>query len=174
MRYDRISADISSKLQLDCTPIGVFFVDHVPAGVEILDEEVPSACSIWTRAQSGMFYASAEKHFHCPVGAMVMGFDLPQEIQTNLTESVGRMCRCNYITSEEPRKIPIMKQKGVGILYGPLKDFAMEPQLIILWLTPRQAMLCNEALGNCRWTDENPTAIFGRPGCAALPVAYEN
>ena len=49
----------------------------------------------------------------------------------------------------------------------------MEADLILLWLTPDQAMLYSEAAGTCRWTEALPTAVFGRPACAALPIALE-
>jgi uncharacterized protein (DUF169 family) len=42
-----------------------------------------------------------------------------------------------------------------------------------MWATPRQAMLCNEAMGTASWTAGGP-AVTGRPACAALPLAISS
>jgi uncharacterized protein (DUF169 family) len=104
---------------------------------------------------------------------MTMGFDIPDDVQQDLMGLVEKMCNCNYISIEETEKIPTLQKKKEGIVYGPLKDFPIEPDLILIWLTPRQAMLYNETVGNIRWTAP-PVTAFGRPACAALPVAFEN
>ncbi|CAN5268752.1 hypothetical protein BH20ACT9_BH20ACT9_15320 [soil metagenome] len=40
-----------------------------------------------------------------------------------------------------------------------------------MWVPPEQAMVYNEAAGSARWAEEMPATMFGRPSCAALPVA---
>lgn len=142
--------------------------------METFDQEVPSACAFWRKAETNVFYASAEKHFNCPIGAMTIGFDMPTNVQENLMGVVQKMFGSGYLSPEETAKIPSVKKKKSGIVYGPLKDFPIEPDLILMWLTPRQAMLYSEAAGTCRWTEELPTAVFGRPSCAALAVAFEH
>jgi len=85
---------------------------------------------------------------------------------------VGKMSSTNYITNDEPANIPTIPKGNNGILYGPLKDFTAEPDLILMWLTPRQAMLYNEATGSAKWAPSSPAPVFGRPACAALPIAH--
>lgn len=55
-------------------------------------------------------------------------------------------------------------------MYGPLGDFPVEPDVILMWLTPRQAMIFNEATGTSNWTSPSDK-MLGRPACAALPAA---
>ena len=169
-----IAEGVASMLSLNTPPIGLAFVEAAPKGVETFNAEVPSACTLWRRAESQVFYAAAEKHFNCPIGAMTMGFDLPKEVGQQLSGLVQMMCDCGYISGEEPAKIPGVKKKKSGIVYGPLKDFPLEPDLVLMWLPPRQAMLYNEAVGSIRWTSTLPATVFGRPACAALPISFEN
>ncbi len=61
--------------------------------------------------------------------------------------------------------------QSAGVVYGPLQDFPITPDAILLWLTPRQAMLMSEASGACSWTGATPAATLGRPACAAIPTA---
>jgi uncharacterized protein (DUF169 family) len=97
---------------------------------------------------------------------------MPSSVQENLMQVVQKMFGAGYISPEETGKIPSVKKKKSGIVYGPLKDFPVEADLILMWLTPRQAMLYSEAAGNCRWTENLPAAVFGRPTCAALSIAF--
>ncbi len=170
MGFPEFASRIVDVLNLDTPPIALSFVDHAPAGVPDAGDAAPSACSFWRRAETGVFYASAAAHFNCPVGAMVMGFALPGEIKEQLGKLVGDMSDCNYVSHDEPGQIPGVAAPHAGIVYGPLAESRSTPDVVLLWVSPRQAMLCNEAMGTASWTAGGP-AVTGRPGCAALPLA---
>jgi uncharacterized protein (DUF169 family) len=170
--YKELAASIEKGLQLETSPIGVAFLDAPPAGVAVLDAKLPSACSLWRKAEKSLFYAPAELHFNCAVGAMVMGFPLPNELMSDLNGLVTTMCNCNYIEAAEAASIPVMKGKNAGAMYGPVALFPTEPDLMLLWLSPKQAMLYSEATGSARWMEhKDRTVALGRPACAALPAA---
>src|SRR5262249_19759455 len=111
--------------------------------------------------------------FNCPIGTMTMGFDMPDSVQQNLMGFVQMMTGSGYISAEEPSNIPTVKKQKKGILYGALKDFPLEPDLVLLWLTPRQAMICNEAGERALWSAHSYPNALGRPACAALPAALD-
>ena len=102
---------------------------------------------------------------------MVLGFELPESVQNDLSEAVNKMISCGYLLPEEPEKIPGLKHDNKGVLYGPLRSYPVAPDLVLMWVTPKQAMLCNEAAGSCRWTTDAPIGPLGRPACSALPTA---
>jgi uncharacterized protein (DUF169 family) len=131
---------------------------------------VPSSCSFWREAERGVFYAPAEAHFNCAVGAMTMGFGI-EPFKEKLMTTVQMMCDSGYIGGGEPEKIPTVKSGHRGIVYGPLGDFPIEADLALLWLEPRQAMLLNEASGGADWSKGSPLPVLGRPACSALPLA---
>ena len=171
MPHRNIAAKLVQSFELDMPPVAVAFLDSPPAGVATTKSNVPSACAFWRQAETDVFYAPAEAHFNCPIGAFVMGFELPKAVSDELMELVGTMTRCGYIAAEEPGKIPGNPQKGSkGVLYGPLAKFPIAPDAVMLWLTPAQAMVWNEALGDADWTTAQPRTVFGRPACAALPA----
>ena len=172
MDYLSIAHDLSANLGLTSPPIGLSFVGAVPEGIPLLDQEVPSACTFWRKAESQVFYAPAQQHANCPIGMLTMGLSMPDDVRNNLMDAVRLMTSCGYLAMEEAEKIPSIAKEKVGIVYGPLSDMPLEPDLVLLWLTPRQAMLYAEAAGSCRWTESTPTAVLGRPACAALPVAW--
>lgn len=166
-----IAQDIAAKLGPAQPPVALAFVAAPPPDVAALGGVVPSACAFWRKAEEGVFYASAESHFNCPIGSMVMGFDLPKAVSDQLMELVGKMTACGYVGGDEPAKIPTNKKKSAGVLYGLLAKFPLEPDAVLLWLTPAQAMIWSEAAGGASWSGSAPTTVFGRPGCAAIPSA---
>src|SRR5215469_5920906 len=171
MTNRELATTIIAALDLNPAPIALAFVDQPPAGVGIIESEVPSSCSFWRRAEQGVFYAPAEAHFNCPVGAMVMGFELPQPVANELQQLVTSMCNCGYISSDEPARIPAVQSKPRGIVYGPLDAFPLRPDVVVCWLTPSQAMIWNEASGEARWDRDISAPVSGRPACAALPAS---
>jgi len=173
MRYAELARGIESALHLESPPVALAFVHDPPDDVATSGAEVPSACTFWRHAEREVLYAPDSAHFNCPVGAMVMGFDLPANLQEELQGLVGEMCGCNYLGSDEAAAIPSVKGPHRGIVYGPLAEFPLEPDVVLMWLAPHQAMLFGEASGISRWSPGSPPAAYGRPACAALPVALE-
>jgi len=170
----KIDQEISSAFGLEIPPIAMAFVDEPPQGIEIMEEEVPSFCTFWRMAEKKSFYAPANKHFNCPIGAMVLGFEMPKEVQEQLGEMVKKMCECSYLSEDEPAHIPTLTGKKAGVVYGSLKDFPGEPQIILMWLKPSQAMIYNEVLGCCKWSESMESMALGRPACAVIPASLNN
>ena len=170
MDNTKIDQEISSAFGLDIPPVAMAFVDDQPQGVEIMEEEVPSFCTFWRMAEKKAFYAPANKHYNCPIGSMVLGFEMPKEVQDQLGGLVKKMCECSYLSEDEPANIPTITEKKAGVVYGPLKDFPVPPQLILMWLKPSQAMIYNEVLGCCKWSGSMDSMALGRPACAVIPT----
>jgi uncharacterized protein (DUF169 family) len=171
MSYEKIAASLTARLNLDIPPVALAFAAAPPPGVATSRDVVPSACAFWRSAEKGVFFAEASSHFNCPVGSMVMGFNLPDTVSQELMGLVGKMTACGYISSDEPAKIPVNKKQADGIVYGPLTQFPVAPDAVLLWLKPAQAMIWSEATGGADWSGSAPTAVFGRPACAAIPAA---
>jgi uncharacterized protein (DUF169 family) len=172
--YAQAANALTQALHLDTPPIALAFVQSEPAEIAPTTEAVPSACSFWRSAESATFYAAAEAHMGCPVGAMVMGFSLPEAKQQELMGLAQFMVRCGYLASEEVAQIPTMAGAPSGIVYGPLSSFPHSPDVVLMWLSPREAMRYAEAAGSCAWGGTPAAGLLGRPACAALPQAVKS
>ena len=106
MTNQELATTIIAALDLDPAPIAIAFANQPPAGVSIIQSEVPSSCSFWRRAEQGVFYAPAEAHFKCPVGAMVMGFELPQPVAEELGQLVGSSATAGTSRKTSPYIFP--------------------------------------------------------------------
>jgi uncharacterized protein (DUF169 family) len=170
-RYAATARSLETILQLTLPPVALARVRAVPPGVPVFEGVSPSACSFWRHAEGGLFVARGSEHMNCPIGAMTMGFELTSEAKEKLGGGLALMTEAGYIDPKEAEYLPALLPSNDPILYGPLADFPIEPQLTLLWLTPRQAMLLREATGDVRWKSDVSSSLFGRPACAALPVA---
>ncbi|MFE9748289.1 DUF169 domain-containing protein [Saccharothrix saharensis] len=173
MSHPELATALTDLLSLDIPPVGLSKVDARPEGVVDSGRPVPSSCAMWRVAEKGVFYAEGAEHFNCPVGAMVMGFEMPAEVNAELGGLVQSMCDAQYLDMAEVEKIPSVRKSGVGAVYGPLADLPVYPDVVLMWLTPAQAMIYNEAAGGANWTAE-AGQVSGRPGCTALALALES
>jgi uncharacterized protein (DUF169 family) len=162
-----------SSLSLDTPPVGLRFVEEAPAGVALFEGEVPSACTFWRRAEQGLLYADAPAHFNCLIGTYTMGLPMPKEKELELMALIGQMGENEYFDAAEVPYVPTDGNAKTGIVYGPLGDFDEAPDAALVWLTPYQSMLLQEATGAARWTDQPGIPTFGRPSCAAIPAAIQ-
>ena len=167
------AARLAALLSLHNPAIALAFVDRPPKDIVQVAKPFPSACAFWRRAELGTFYAAAEQHYNCPIGSMVMGFDLPVAVSEQLSGLVQSMCDAHYLSMDEAAKIPNVGRKSVGIVYGPLREFPLDPDLVMIWVNTAQAMLYSEAAGRAACTGAQMD-ITGRPGCAALARALHN
>ena len=173
MNHASTAQQLSGLLSLQHPPVALAFTDQPPDGIAPTSKAVPSACTFWRQAEQGVFYAAAAQHFNCPVGSMVMGFELPPEVGEQLGGLVQSMCDASYLSMDEAAKIPSVDRHSAGIVYGPLHEFPLDPDLILMWVNVAQAMLYSEAAGRAAWTAA-PMDVTGRPGCAALPLALRS
>ncbi len=143
----------------------------LPEGIRGFAGEVPSACTFWRRAEHGTFYADSAAHFNCLIGTHTMGLPMPEEKGKELMELIGEMGEAEYVQGDEVPHIPTVPGAKSGIVYGPLSEAEGEPDAVLVWLTPAQAMILQEATGASRWSANSGIPTFGRPSCAAIPVA---
>ena len=159
----------SEQLQLKQPPIGLAFVEYVPAGVAHSTTGVPSACTFWRMAEQGIFYATSEDHKQCPIGMMTMGFRMPETDQQRAQALVETMASVQYFSPAEVSALPTVKKPHQSIVYGRLDQFPIEADVILCIIDTQQAMLVAEANGTMDWLQSAGQSAFGRPTCAVIP-----
>lgn len=160
-------------LGLDSSPVALQFVREISDNIPQFDDTVPAGCAFWRRAEQGVFYASASDHANCPIGVHTMGLPMSNETAVELQELVQQMGELSYVNPTEVDHIPTVPGEKSGVVYGPLATTEAQPDAILVWVTPYQAMLLNEATGSAAWSQYSGVSTFGRPGCAAIPAALK-
>ncbi len=174
MSYGEMVRLLKEELKLTHVPVGMAFVKDPPQGIPRYAEAVPTACSFWKAAERALFYATAEDHYNCPIGAITQGFSIPSEVMQNALALIGQMGKLEYFREAEVRNVPTVQKEHRAIVYGPLEDFeSLAADLALLIASPFQAMLISEATGGAAWEGGTPAAILGRPACAVIPSALK-
>src|SRR2546422_10863354 len=114
MSFADLSKFLETTLQLQMPPIALKFVKHPPQDIPSTAEPAPSSCAFWRRAEKELFYASIADHLNCPLGAMVMGFPLPDKQMQQLQNEVGMMCGLSYVREDEVPHVPRMAGQATG------------------------------------------------------------
>ena len=104
--YSSLAPILEDTLGLQLPPVALSFVNDRPPDLPVLETTVPSACAVWMLAETEVFYAPASAHFNCPLGAMVMGFALPEPQSAGLQEELGMMFGIEYVREAELPHVP--------------------------------------------------------------------
>ena len=164
------AALLNSALGLTLPPIAVSFCEAVPDGVPEFEGSVPAGCVFWEEAARRTFATSAPHHALCSIGIHTMNLSQapasqPDELQAALQAMMG----LDYVREEEVAAIPVLQREVGYALYGPLAEFPVEPNVVLLFADARQGLVLSESLGR---VDGGVPAAMGRPACAALPQAF--
>jgi uncharacterized protein (DUF169 family) len=172
LNWKQLEERIGSAVKLSRRPVAVAFLDAAPVGVKKFDGTEPSGCSFWRLAADGeVFYTLAENHFNCAVGAYTHNIVLSPEREKETEQTLKMMFDLGYVKPEEVPQIPRLAKAPAAIVYAPLGDAPVAPDVVLFACQPRAAMLLNEAA--LRTGVASGAPALGRPTCMALPASLE-
>jgi uncharacterized protein (DUF169 family) len=153
-------------------PVAVAFLDAEPGGVKKFEGTQPSSCSFWRIAAEGRtFYTVPENHFNCAVGAYTHNIVLSPAREKETEQTLKMMFDLGYVKPEEVPQIPRLAKSPKAIVYSPLADAPVDPDVVLFALRPAAAMLLQEAAGRAGVGAGSPS--LGRPTCMALPASLQ-
>ena len=165
--YRTLANDFMSSLELSQPPIAISFCGAVPAGVPSFDRVVPAGCSFWQEAATRTFVTSAKDHELCAIGIHTHNLSprspsYPGELQ----EVLQAMSGLDYVREEEVAAIAVVRREVKYVLYGPLAESPVEPEVVLLFAHARQGLILSEAVAR---VDRGLPPAMGRPACAIVP-----
>lgn len=158
---------LMKSLDLSLPPVGIAFCDSVPDNVPSFDGVVPGGCVFWQEATTRTFATSADDHALCSIGIHTHNMSeapatQPAELQTALQAMIG----LDYVKEEEVAAIPVLQREVTHAVYGPLADFPLPPEVILLFADAEQGLILSEASTR---VDAGIPLAMGRPACAVIP-----
>src|SRR6476646_7619346 len=146
MNYKEIEAKLQEHLALDGRPVAISFVADPPAGVSAFDGSVPSGCSFWRlAAKGGTFYTVTGDHYNCPIGSYTHNIGLPPDRAGELPQVLTIMSDIGYLRMEEVPGIAQLPTTPKYVVYAPLGDAPIDPDVVLASGTPARLMLLTEA-----------------------------
>jgi uncharacterized protein (DUF169 family) len=168
--YRTIERQLLENLGLARRPIAITFCDTPPSGVPKFVGSEPSGCSFWRVAASGKtFYTVPSDHYNCPIGSYTHNIPLPSDRAPELDATLGLMGSIGYVRMEEVPGIPRLAKTPGAIVYGPVGDTPVDPDVVLVWGPAAKIMLLQEAAVRAGGSPQ--LTVLPRPTCMALPAA---
>jgi uncharacterized protein (DUF169 family) len=171
--YGSIEKHLTTQLSLTHRPVAVASLAHAPAGIEKFEGVQPSGCSFWMLASGGRtFYTVAADHYNCAIGSHTHNMPLPPDRAHELSDTLGFMSGIGYLRMEEVPEIPRLQDTPGVVVYAPLGDTPVGPDVVLFWGPPGKVMLLQEAAIRAGVAAQLST--LGRPTCMVVPAALSH
>jgi len=170
LAYKQLEDRFAGPLSLGRRPVAVTFRETPPPEVPKFTGVVPSGCSFWRMASEGQtFYTVPADHFNCPIGSYTHNVPLPEPRAAELQQALGLMTGIGYIRMEDIPGVFRLPSAPAIIIYAPLADSPVDPDVVLFSGRPAAVMLLEEAAMRAGVAAQLP--MLGRPTCMAIPAA---
>ena len=115
------------------------------------------------------FYTIPGDHCNCAVGSYTHNFSISPEHAAEFEQALSRLSSSGYVKMEEIPSIPRLNQAPKFVVYSPLGNTPLDPDVVIVVARPMQIMVLQEA--GMRANVGLQLSLFGRPTCMSLPTA---
>lgn len=169
------AARLSEILNLQTPPLAIRFEQKGDGGVARFQGDMPEAtadgrtgkvpagCVFWIKAQDRTFSTLAEDHANCSVGSVTHGFKTLDEAADK--NDVAALVEAGWVSPDMFPQIPVVQEKPESVIYGPLADTPVVPDVVLLRINAKQAMMMSDALPGLNFQ--------GKPQCHIIPMAKE-
>ncbi|MEX2230507.1 MAG: DUF169 domain-containing protein [Dehalococcoidia bacterium] len=173
--WNALAGRLQAGLGLAAAPIAITFAASAPPGVPAFAEPMPepqadgrtgrvaAGCVFWMKSTDRTFATVAEDHANCSVGSVTHGFQTLADVGAN--EDVAALLESGWVTAEAIPTIPVVTERPGTVLYGPLAETPVDPDVALLRVTGRQLMVLHDAFPGLR--------IEGKPQCHIIAIAKE-
>ena len=173
--WNALAGRLNASLSLAAPPIAISFRAGPVDGIAAFDEpmpaplpdgrtgRVPAGCVFWMKAADATFTTVAEDHGNCSVGSLTHGFKTLDEVAGN--SDVAALLETGWVTMDVVPQIPVVTEKPGAVVYGPLAETPIDPDVVLLRLNAKQLMVVSDAVPGLR--------IEGKPQCHIVAIAKE-
>lgn len=176
MSLNELSTEITDLLGLALAPVAItFHADSAPEGMKRFDApmseptedgrsgRVPASCVFWSYGHDETFTTVPEDHGNCSVGRFTHGIAPAEAILDK--QDVGTLLEVGWVTMEAFAGVAAKSTAPAAITYGPLGETDVDPDVVLLRITPRQMMEIADAVD---------VEFSGKPQCQIIPRALES
>jgi uncharacterized protein (DUF169 family) len=168
--YQALENRFQQILSLKRRPVAVSFPAELPEGIEKFSGSQPAGCSFWRLAAEGRTVATAPAdHYNCPIGSYTHNIPLPENRAKELPAVLETMVSLGYLKMEEVSGIPVLPQTPKNIVYAPLGETPLDPEVVLFVAPASKLMLLEEAAIRAGSASKLP--LLARPTCMAIPAA---
>jgi uncharacterized protein (DUF169 family) len=168
--------ELQDHLSLASPPIAIAFTQEVPEGVPQFDApfaepaadgrtgRVSAGCVFWMHAAERTFATVPEDHGNCSVGSYTHGLISLEAAASK--DDTQALLASGWVDQQAMAQVPAVQTRPGAIVYGPLAEAPVAPDVVFLRVTGKQAMILKDALPELRGE--------GKPQCHIIPIAKES
>ena len=171
LSYSSIAQALTDSLHLERPPVAVCFAEAVPPGVKQFTGSVPAGCRFWQEAQNGVFATVASQHDLCGIGIYTHNLEASPAAQKDLGDALKIFAGLGYVREQDIPQIPVLKHRPQAVIYGPLSQVPLPPDVVLLFVNADQTLVLSEA---SQQLEGGLPPAMGRPACAVVPQALNN
>jgi uncharacterized protein (DUF169 family) len=165
----RLSQILTEALALRLPPVAVTLSDVAPSNVPRYAGRVPAGCKFWEDATRGAFYTEPEDHEACAIGTFTHNLPSPSTGHDDDRRVALRVfAELGYVRSEDLALIPQLTRSARYVLYAPLADAPLAPDVVLLFVDAAQSLIVAEG---AQQIEGSLAPALGRPACAVVPQA---
>ena len=169
--YPSLAQTLTDSLHLERPPVAVCFADAIPSGVKQFTGSVPAGCRFWQEAQSGVFATVPSDHDLCGIGIYTHNLEASPAAQKDLGDALKVFADLGYVREQDIPLIPVLKNRPQAVIYGPLSQVPLPPDVVLLFVNADQTLVLSEA---SQQLEGGLPPAMGRPACAVVPQALNN
>ncbi len=167
--FAKISQQMCGSLRLEQTPIAVSLSNEAPDGIPAFDGIAAAGCQFWENAANGPIATSTPDHELCAIGVHTHQMaGVSDTCQQELGEVLGVLGELDYVRKEDVARIPTMSRSTKHVVYAPLAEAPLPPDVVLLFADASTSLIIAEAVEQ---VEEGIPPALGRPACAAVPQA---
>jgi uncharacterized protein (DUF169 family) len=166
--YSEVSQALTEALKLAQPPVAVCLAESVPSGVEAWAGHIPAGCRFWQEAGKRVFATSASDHSLCSIGLYTHNLEMTSAAASELGDALKVFNDLSYVRTEDVPMIPVLASRPKHVIYGPLAEIPVDPDVVLLFVRPDQTLIMSEA---SQQLEGNLPPAMGRPACAIIPQA---
>ena len=147
--YRRAAKRLKQLLGLSVSPLAITFCADRPEDVPLFDEpmppqiddgrtgRVPAGCVFWMKSTERTFATVPEDHGNCSVGSLTHGLISLEQAAT--CGDVRELVKSGWVSTHLFPDIPRVKERANFVIYGPLAETSVDPDVVFLRLNGKTA-----------------------------------
>jgi len=139
---------LHQSLRLAHPPVAVGLVDHIPGGVESWSGHSPAGWRFWQEAAHRVCATAAAHHSVCSIGQYTHGLDMSPASNTDLMAALKVFADLTYVREQDVQAIPVLTSKPKYVVYGPLAEIPVNPDVVLLFVRADQTLILSELRSN--------------------------
>lgn len=164
--YRAIARALTEAVPTRLAPIAISLVDEVPPGIPPFSGRVPAGCRFWEEAARGAFATSPGDHDLCAIGTFTHHLEVTPAHESERRDALSVFAELGYVRPEDIPHIPVLRTSPRHVVYAPLAETPLPPDVVLLFVGAAAALILSEA---SQALEQGFPPAMGRPACALVP-----